>query len=240
MPSAYYNQPVRKREQKDRWYHNLGEMALDPATWGTAIGAKMGGPVGAGIGKAVGDAIPFGVDLGPEDDDNFRSSLEGGLGEVAGDFVEGVGRQQAGQFVRDEVGGMFADPTAAEGASAVAEPEPWLAQAMQGGEDSIYGMPGGGAIDPKAFGASTSQEALNAPTTAAMDPNKLSTLEKAFMINSIVQTGFNMAGDLQDRRRYEQSRGPGNMFDTAMTDAFDQDRRNQGIRTYQNYINRVG
>jgi len=239
VPSAYYNQPVRKRQKKDNILHNLGEMALDPATWGTAIGAKMGGPVGAGIGKAVGDAIPFGVDLGPEDDDNFRSSLEGGLGEVAGDFVEGVGRQQAGQFVRDEVGGMFADPTAAEGAVTTASTMAGNPEMLADYTDQFMNV-GSDALQPEVITATLGQPAANAPTTAAMDPNKLSTLEKAFMINSIVQTGFNMAGDLQDRRRYEQSRGPGNMFDTAMTDAFDQDRRNQGVRTYQNYINRVG
>ena len=237
MPSSYYNQPVRKTEQKDRWYHNLGEMVLDPATWGTAIGAHIGGAPGAGAGKALGNMIP-GVDLGPEDD-NFRSNLEGGLEEVTGDFVRGAGQQQMGEFIGDEVGGMFADPTAAEGASAVAEPE-WLTQARLGGEDSIYGMPGGGGIDPKAFGASASQEAANAPTTAAMDPNKLSTLEKAYMLNSIVQTGFNMVGDMQDRRRYDESRGPGNPFDRAMTDAFSQNQRSQGVETYQNYLKRVG
>tara|TARA_R110000824_G_scaffold125862_2_gene285154 strand:- start:1660 stop:2295 length:636 start_codon:yes stop_codon:yes gene_type:complete len=211
-------------------------MVLDPATWGTAIGAHIGGAPGAGAGKALGNMIP-GYDLGPEDD-NFRSNLEGGFEEVTGDFVRGAGQQQMGEFIGDEVGGMFADPVAVDtagGGAGYAGGYPQDHFQLDAGV-----TPGGGGIDPKAFGASASQEAANAPTTAAMDPNKLSTLEKAYMLNSIVQTGFNMVGDMQDRRRYDESRGPGNPFDRAMTDAFSQNQRSQGVETYQNYLKRVG
>ena len=236
MPSSYYDQPSRvQNRQKDRWYHNLGEMALDPATWGTAIGAHIGGPVGAGAGNALGNMLPR-KDLGPEED-NFKSNLEGGPEEVAGDFVKGMGKQQMGEFIGDEVGGMFADPTAAEGASAVAEPR-WLTQTVQGGEDSIYGMPDK-VLQPQVVTDTLGQEAANAPTPP-VDPNKLSTLEKAFMINSIAKSGFDMIGDTQDRKEYERSRGMGNAFDASMAAAFAGDRNSPGPGTYQNYLKRAG
>jgi len=74
-----------------------------------------------------------------------------------------------------------------------------------------------------------------------MDPNKLSTLEKAFMLNNIVSTGFNIAGAIDERNQFRRQRAGGNPFDLAMAGAFRNDNdRESGVSSYQDYIKRIG
>ena len=237
----FYGQPVDIRNrQKDSFIHNLGETVLDPKNIGTVLGTIGGGMVGqptlgGTIGGTLGGMVP-GPDFGPEDD-QFRSSLDDGLGGVVRDAATSYAASELGQMGVDKVKGMFADPLAAEGAPAV----------MSGGGGAGYGE---GFIDQHmmeapvgapAFSATQSQTALNASTPAAMDPNKLSTLEKAFMLNNIVSTGFNIAGAIDERNQFRRQRASGNPFDLAMTDAFRNDRnRPSGVTSYQDYINRIG
>ena len=69
---------------------------------------------------------------------------------------------------------------------------------------------------------------------------EMSTLEKAYMLTQGISTLANLQGNLDERRRYQQARGPGNMFDVAMTDAFGQDRDRERVSSYDDYIRRVG
>jgi hypothetical protein len=68
----------------------------------------------------------------------------------------------------------------------------------------------------------------------------MSTLEKAYMLTQGLGTLANLQGNVAQQRRYDQSRGPGNMFDVAMTDAFGQDRDRERVSSYDDYLRRVG
>ena len=239
----FYGQPVDIRNrQKDSFIHNLGETVLDPKNIGTVLGTIGGGMVGqptlgGTIGGTLGGMVP-GPDFGPEDD-QFRSSLDDGLGGVVRDAATSYAASELGQMGADKVKGMFADPLAAEGASAVASGGGGAGYAGEGvfGTDHMMEAP----VGAPAFSATQSQAALNGSTPSGMDPNKLSTLEKAFMLNNIVSTGFNIAGAIDERNQFRRQRASGNPFDLAMTDAFRNDRnRPSGVTSYQDYINRIG
>jgi hypothetical protein len=102
-------------------------------------------------------------------------------------------------------------------------------------------FPGGTGIDASAATQNLSQFSQNAEVPSWLaNANKMSTLEKAYMLATIGSTVANVAGGLAQQRRSQQSRGPGNPFDLAMTDAFGQDRQREGVSSYQDYLRRVG
>lgn len=314
----YYNTKPNFGQQKDKWYHNVGEFFLDPRNIGTAVGGYFGGPLGATAGSAIGGMIP-GVDLGPEDDAR-RSSLEaeGFGGKVSGvglDAARGYGGYKLGELGVDKLQGAFADPLAdaatvggeqlpgvlgGEAATVGAggyDPMAAMAQAQQvypnelaasgfspspgtipraamppdfgrvgpvGRGYAPQGMAGGEPVfqiregqgmrpPPTAQTAQTLTETLGqGAAEAPMDEyqrrmfdlmeqqGEMSTLEKAYMLTQGISTLANLQGNLDERRRYQQARGPGNMFDVAMTDAFGQDRDRERVSSYDDYIRRVG
>ena len=241
----FYGQTVDIRNrQKDNFIHNLGETVLDPKNIGTVLGTIGGGMVGqptlgGTIGGTLGGMVP-GPDFGPEDD-QFRSSLDDGLGGVVRDAATSYAASELGQMGADKVKGMFADPLAAEAVSTGGSQIANMTDPFEttGYADQFMNV-GSDVLDPQAMASSLGQGAANAPTLPG-DPNKLSTLEKAFMLNNIVSTGFNKAGAIDERNQFRRQRASGNPFDLAMTDAFRNDRnRPSGVTSYQDYINRIG
>jgi hypothetical protein len=248
-------------QKKDKWYHNVGEFVLDPRNIGTAVGGYFGGAPGAAVGGGVGGMVP-GVNLGPEDDAR-RSSLEGDFGEVVGgvtmDAARGYGGYKLGEYAGDQLQGAFADPLA-EGVGIGADDV-----AMQGVDDVAMqdvffseghasgGYPSGGqaaqAVPP------TAQAVTNSLSQSAAEggmsewqrrqlnlleqQGKMSTLEKAYMASQMGSTVANIYGAAQERQRYREATGPGNMFDEAMTSAFNQGA-GPGVTSYQDYLKRVG
>lgn len=95
-------------------------------------------------------------------------------------------------------------------------------------------------IDATTATQNLGQAAANAPVAPQLSDPGMSVLEKAYLISQIGATAANFWGNKQEQDRYNQSMGPGNMFDAAMTSAFSETRRSPGVTSYQDYLKRIG
>ena len=150
---------------------------------------------------------------------------------------------QVGQPIRNPLETGFTGPLPPTSAFSAGAPQAPVDPFTQRGIDQLF--PGGtgfeSGIDASAATQNLSQFSQNAEVPSWMaDPGKMSTLEKAYMLASIGSTAANLYGGYQANQQRQKSRGKGNMFDLAMTDAFAQDRNREGVRSYDDYLRRVG
>jgi len=166
----------------------------------------------------------------------------------AGDASRSPVMGQFGQQVGNPLESGFTGPLPPTSAFSAGAPQAPVDPFTQRGIDQLFpgeidlgtsGFQSG--IDARAATDNLSQFSQNAEVPSWMaDAGKMSTLEKAYMLASIGSTAANLYGGHQANQQRQKSRGEGNMFDLAMTDAFGQDRKREGVRSYDDYLRRVG